>query len=79
MDMLPVNPERKAQLEEYARLHDQTLEEALDDVLARHLAWDKEDHEETVQALLEAEEDIKAGRTKPAEEVHKALRLKHGL
>jgi hypothetical protein len=79
MEMLPVTPERKAQLEEYAQLHDQTPAEALDDLLAVHLEWEQEDHEDTVQALLEAEADIKAGRTRPAEEVHNSLRLKHGL
>ena len=80
MEMLPVKPERKAQLDKYAQLHDQTPAEALDDLLSAQLELEQEDdHEETVQALLEAEADIKAGRTKPAEEVYNALRLKHGF
>jgi hypothetical protein len=79
MEMLPVTPERKAQLEAYAAQHDQTPAEALDDLLAVQLEWEQEDHEETVQALLEAEADIAAGCTRPAEEVYASLRLKHGL
>jgi thioredoxin-like negative regulator of GroEL len=79
MEMLPVTPERKAQLEEYAQLHEQTPAEALDDLLSAHLAWEEEEHEDTVQALLEAEADIAAGRTRPAEEVYASMRLKHGL
>ena len=53
--------------------------EALDDLLAAQLEWEEADHEETVKALLEAEADIAAGRTRPAEEVYASLRLKHGL
>ena len=33
----------------------------------------------TVQAVQEAYEDMKAGRTRPAAEVLEDLRLKHGL
>jgi len=66
-------------LEAYAQLHGQSLADALDDRLAAHFASEREEHEETVQAVLEANEDVKAGRTKPADEVYKAMRLKHGL
>jgi predicted transcriptional regulator len=79
MQTIPLKPERKAQLEAYAELHDQSPEEALDDLLAAQLEWEDEDHEDTVAALLEAEADIKAGRTRPAAEVYEAMRLKHGL
>lgn len=37
MDMTPVKPERKAQLEAYARLHGQSVVDALDDLLAAQL------------------------------------------
>ena len=56
MDMLPVTPERKAQLE-----------------------WERQDYNETVDAVLEAYEDVKVGRTQPAAEFLEELRLKHGL
>ena len=81
MDIEPLNlkPERRAELEEYARLHDQSPDEALDDLLAAQLDWERQDYEETVQAALRGYEDVKAGRTKPAAEVYESLRLKHGL
>lgn len=79
MEMLPVKPERKAQLDAYAERHGQDAVTALDDVLADYFAWEKQDYDETVQAVLEGYEDVKAGRTSPTEEVHEALRLKHGL
>ncbi|MGC2660888.1 MAG: hypothetical protein WA324_23275 [Bryobacteraceae bacterium] len=79
MDMLPVKPERKAQLEDYAQRRGQDTAAALDEVLADYFAWEKQDYDETVQAVLEGYEDVKAGRSRPAEEVHEALRLKHGL
>ena len=34
MEMMPVTPERKAQLETYAKEHGQSPAEALDDLLA---------------------------------------------
>ena len=77
--MMPAKPERKAQLEEYAQIHGQSPAEALDVLLAAQLEWERQDHEETVAALLEANADIEAQRTKPAGEVYKALRLKHGF
>ncbi len=77
--LLPLKPERLAELEEYARSHDKTPADALDDLLAVQLAWEREEHEDLVTAVLEANEDIKAGRTKSAEEVYGATRLKHGL
>jgi len=79
MEMLPVRPERKAQLDAYAQRNGQDAVTALDDVLAEYFAWERQDYNETVQAVLEGYEDVEAGRTKPAEEVHEALRLKHGL
>jgi hypothetical protein len=79
MDMMPVKPERKAQLEEYARLHDQSPEEALDDLLAGYFDTDQEEYDETVKAVAEAYEDVNAGRTYPAEQVLEELRVKHGF
>jgi hypothetical protein len=74
-----LKPERVTELEEYAKAHGQSLSEALDDLLAVSLERERADHEETIAALLEADEDVRAGRTKPAEEVFNAMRLKHGL
>lgn len=62
--------ERRAQLDDYAKRHGQDLQTALDDVLADYFAWERRYHDETVMALLEANEDVNAGRTKPAGEVY---------
>jgi predicted transcriptional regulator len=79
MEMLPVKPERKAQLDNYAQRHGQDTASALDDVLANYLEWEKDDYDETVKAVMEGYEDIKAGRTQPADEFLEELRVKHGL
>ena len=79
MEMVPLKPERKAQLDEYARRHSQDLAAALDDVLAAYFDEEQQDYAETVQAVVEAYEDMKAGRTRPAAEFLEGLRLKHGL
>ena len=78
MEMVPLKPERKAQLQEYARRHGQDLAAALDDVLAAYFD-EEQDYAETVQAVQEAYEDVKTGRTRPAAEFLEGLRLKHGL
>ncbi len=79
MELIPVTPERKAQLEKYAQRHGQDAATALDDVLADYLAWEEQDYEKSVEAIRRGNEDVLAGRTRPAEEVFEALRLKHGL
>jgi predicted transcriptional regulator len=79
MEMVPLKPERKAQLDEYAKRHGQDPADALDDVLADYLEWEQQDFEESVESVRRGYEDMKAGRTKPAEEVHQALRRKHGF
>jgi len=41
MEMLPVKPERKAQLDKYAQRHGQDAATALDEVLANYLEWEQ--------------------------------------
>ena len=79
MEVIPIKPERKAQLEEYARRHGQDAAAALDDALAAYLEWERQDYNETVDAVLEAYGDVKAGRTRPAAEFLEELRSKHGF
>ncbi len=79
MDMMPVKPERKAQLEEYAQRHGQDTAAALDEVLATYLEWERQDHEEAVEGIRDGYQDLQAGRTQPAEEMLEELRVKHGL
>jgi predicted transcriptional regulator len=79
MDTLPVKSERLAQLEELARRRGKSTADALDDVLAEYLEWEREDYQETVQAIHQGLEDVKAGRTKPAEQFLDEFTRKHGL
>jgi hypothetical protein len=48
MEMLPLTPERKAQLDDYAQRHGQTPAEALDELLADALEWERQEYDETV-------------------------------
>jgi predicted transcriptional regulator len=79
MEMIPIKPERKAQLDDYARRHGQAPADALDEVLAEALEWEQQDHREAVEGIREGYADLKAGHTRPAEEVFEELRVKHGL
>lgn len=79
MDAISLKPERKAQLEEYARRRGQDPATALDEVLAEVLESEDRDYAETVRAVNEAYADVKAGRTRPAAEFLEELREKHGF
>ena len=79
MEMLPVTPERKAQLDEYAKRHGKDAATALDDVLADYLASERQDFEDSVEAIRRGYEDVKAGRTRPASEFLEELGRKHGF
>ena len=79
MDVIPIRPERKAQLEEYAARHGQDPAAALDDALAAYLESEQQDHSETVDAVQAAYESVKAGQTRPAAEFLEELRRKHAL
>lgn len=79
METLPVRPERLAQLEEFARRRGKTTADALDDALADYLEWERQDHQETLEAVRQGYEDVKAGRTEPAEKFFDEFARKHGL
>lgn len=79
MNAIPLKPERKAQLEAYAQCYGQDPAVALDDVLAKHLEWEQEDYNTTVNAVQETYKRVKVGRTCPAAEFLEALRQKHGF
>ena len=79
MDMLPVKPERKAQLDNYAQRHGKDTASALDEVLEHYLEWEQQDYQESVEAIRKGYEDVKAGRTRPAAEFLEELRVKHGF
>ena len=79
MDTIPLKPERKAELEEYAQRHGQDPAAALDDVLAAYLEWERQDFEEATDGIRRGYEDVRAGRTRPATEFLSAMRRKHDI
>ena len=79
VESLPVRPERFAQLQDYARRRGKTTADALDEALAEYFEWERHDYDETVEAVRAGYEDMKAGRTEPAEEFLEDFRQKHGL
>jgi predicted transcriptional regulator len=79
MDMMPLKPERKAQLMEYAERRGQDPETALDEALSAYLEWELQDYKEAVEGIREGYEDMKAGRTEPADQALEELCEKHGL
>ena len=78
MDTL-VKSERLAQLEEFARRRGKSTADALDDLLAEYLESEREDYQEALQAIRQGLEDVKTGRTKPAEEFLDEFARTHGL
>ena len=79
MDIIPLKPERKAQLEEYAKRRGQEPAAALDEALAAYLEWERQDFAEAVEGVGRGYEDLKSGRTRPATEFLADLRRKHDL
>lgn len=65
MDTIPLKPERKAQLEEYAKRHGPEPAVALDEALASYLEWERQDFAEAMEGIRQGLEDVKAGRTLP--------------
>jgi predicted transcriptional regulator len=79
MDMIPLKPERRAQLEEYAQRHGQDPASALDEALGAYLEWERQDLGEAVEGIGKGHEDVTAGRTRPASEFLSDMRRKHGF
>jgi len=79
MDVIPIKPERKVQLEEYAQLRGQDTAAALDEALAEYLEWARQDFEEAVEGIRRGYEDVKASRVQSADEALEDLRIKHGI
>jgi predicted transcriptional regulator len=68
MDTIPLTPQRRAQLEEYAQRRGQDAAAALDEALGAYLEWERQDSEEAVEGIRKGYEDVMAGRTRPASE-----------
>jgi predicted transcriptional regulator len=68
MDMIPLKPGRKAQLEEYAKRRGQEPAAAFDEAFAAYLEWERQDFAEAVEGVGSGYKDLRAGRTGPATE-----------
>ena len=68
MQTLPIKSERLAELEEFARRRGKTPADALDELLAEYLEWERQDYQEAVEAVRRGVEDVKAGRAKAADQ-----------
>jgi hypothetical protein len=79
MEAVPVKPERLAQLADLARRRGKSTADALDDVLADYLEWERRDYQEEVEGIRQGYEDVKAGRTRPADQFLDEFARKHGL
>jgi predicted transcriptional regulator len=79
MEMMPMKPERKAQLDAYAARHGQDAAMALDDVLADYFEWEQQDYREAVAGIQRGYEDMKAGGVQPMEEFFEELRAERGF
>lgn len=79
MESMPLKPERKAELEEYARRRGQDPETALDEALATYLEWERQDFAQAVEGIRRGYEDVRTNRTRPASEVLSDLRRKHDI
>ena len=78
MQMLPIKSERLAELEEFARRRGKTPADALDEALAEYLEWERQDYREPAEAVRHGVEDVKAGRTKRADEFIDGFARKQG-
>ncbi len=79
MQTITLKPERLAELEDYAKSHGQTPADALDELLAAQLAWEKQDFREAVEGIRHGLDAVKAGRVQDADEFLEELRLEHGF
>ena len=73
MDMIPLKPERKAQLEEYAKRRGQEPAAALDEALAAYLEWERQDFAEAVEGIRHGYEDSKGRAHKASHGVSRRL------
>jgi predicted transcriptional regulator len=51
--------------------------DAVDEVLATALEWDRQDYQEAVKGIRRGAEDVDAGRTRPAAEFFSEVRRKY--
>ena len=74
-----LSDERQAQLNDYAQRHGKEPADALDEVLADVLEWERQDYQDAVEGVRRGYEEMRAGRTRPASEFMNELRAKYGF
>ncbi len=79
MELVPIKAELKAQLEDYAQRHGKNAVDALDEALGAYFEWERADAQEALQGIRQGYEDVKAGRTRPANQFLDEVRHKHGF
>jgi predicted transcriptional regulator len=77
--MVPLKPERKLQLDEYAKRLGKDTAAALDEALAAYLEWERQDFTQAEEGIRQGLDDVRSGRTKPAAEVLEVLSRKHDI
>jgi hypothetical protein len=78
--MIPLKPERKAQLEEYAKRRGQDPPAApWMTPLAAYLEWEGQDFAEAAEGIRRGHEDMSDGKTGSAGEFLTDLRRKHDI
>jgi predicted transcriptional regulator len=68
-----------AQLEDFARRRGKDTASALDEALAEYLDWERRDYEEAVEGVRRGLDDVRAGRTEPADVFLDEFARTHGL
>jgi predicted transcriptional regulator len=79
MDIIPLKPERRVQLEEYAKRRGKDAADALDEALAAYLEWERQDFAEAAEGIRRGHADVAAGRTKSATDFLANLSRKHDI
>ena len=79
MENLPLKPETAARLEDLARSRGRDPIDVANGALEEWLDQEREEFDETCQAVERGHADFQAGRTRPAQDVLNDLRQKYGI
>jgi predicted transcriptional regulator len=79
MNTIPLKPERQAELEKFAMERGKPPADALDDAIAAYLEWQRQDFQETVEAVREGYEEMREGKGRLAGDVLADVRRKYDL
>jgi predicted transcriptional regulator len=79
MEMIPLSPERRAQLDDYAQRHSKDPATAPDNALAEYFDRERQDYQEAVEGIREGFADSMAGRIQPSSDVFEELLEEHAI